>query len=142
MEDSMTRYLFLAAALVSVAVPAIAQPNQPYPPKPIPNEPACLRERNIYDFKPVPGNRSLIVIDQARQRYRVNFMGVCSNLQYHLSVGFKTHGVGGLSCLSKGDSVIVRDVVTPAPCIIRDIQYQTAAMDQTDAAAAAAKKGN
>ena len=138
----MTRYLFLAAALVSVAVPAIAQPNQPYPPKPIPNEPACLRERNIYDFKPVPGNRSLIVIDQARQRYRVNFMGVCSNLQYHLSVGFKTHGVGGLSCLSKGDSVIVRDVVTPAPCIIRDIQYQTAAMDQTDAAAAAAKKGN
>jgi hypothetical protein len=134
----MTRNL-LMAALLCATTPAIAQPSQPSPPKPIPNEPACLRERNIYDFKPVPGNRSLVVIDQARQRYRLNFMGICSNLQYHLSVGFKTHGVGGLSCLSKGDSVIVRDVVTPAPCIIKDIQYQTAAMDQADAAVAAKK---
>ena len=136
----MTRNLWIAAAFLCAATPAIAQSYQPYPPKPIPNEPACLRERNIYDFKPVPGNRSLVVIDQARQRYRLNFMGVCSNLQYHLSVGFKTHGVGGLSCLAKGDSVIVRDVVTPIPCIIKDIQYQTAAMDQADAQAAAAAK--
>ena len=137
----MTRN-FLMAALLCATTPAIAQPSQPYPPKPIPNEAACLRERNIYDFKPVPGNRSLVVIDQARQRYRLNFMGVCSNLQYHLSVGFKTHGVGGLSCLAKGDSVIVRDVVTPIPCIIKDIQYQTVALDQADAAAAAKAKQN
>jgi len=136
----MTRNLWIA--LLFAATPAMAQSNQPYPPKPIPNEPACLRERNIYDFKPVPGNRSLIVIDRARQRYRLNFMGVCSNLQYHLSVGFKTNGVGGLSCLAKGDSVIVRDVVTPAPCIIRDIEYQTVALDQADAAAAARAKQN
>src|ERR1044071_663509 len=139
METSMTRNLWIAALLCAVTA-AIAQPYQPYPPKPIPNEPACLRERNIYDFHPVPGNRSLVVIDLARQRYRLNFMGVCYNLQYHLGVGFKTHGAGGLSCVSKGDSVIVRDVVTPAPCIIKDIQYQTAAMDQQDAAAAAAAK--
>jgi hypothetical protein len=132
----MTRGL-LIAALLCTSVPAVAQPSQPYPPKPIPDEPACLRQRNIYDFKPVPGNRSLVVIDLARQRYRVNFIGACYNLQYHLGIGFKTHGAGGLSCVSRGDSVIVRDVVTPAPCVIKDIQYQTAAMDQTDAAAAA-----
>jgi hypothetical protein len=132
----MTRCL-LVAALLCTSVPAVAQPSQPYPPKPIPDEPACLRQRNIYDFKPVPGNRSLVVIDLARQRYRVNFIGACYNLQYHLGIGFKTHGAGGLSCVSRGDSVIVRDVVTPAPCVIKDIQYQTAAMDQTDAAAAA-----
>jgi hypothetical protein len=135
----MTRTL-LIAALLCTSVPAIAQPYQPYPPKPIPNEPACLRQRNIYDFKPVPGNRSLVVIDLARQRYRLDFMGICYNLQYHLGVGFKTHGAGSLSCVSKGDSVIVRDPVTPAPCIIKDIQYQTAAMDQADAAAAAEAK--
>jgi len=135
----MTRGL-LIAALLCTCVPAVAQPSQPYPPKPIPNEPACLRQRNIYDFKPVPGNRSLVVIDLARQRYRVNFVGACYNLQYHLGVGFRTHGAGGLSCVSRGDSVILRDAVTPAPCIIKDIQYQTAAMDQADAAAAAAAK--
>lgn len=135
----MTR-IVLMTALLCAAVPAVAQPNNPYPPKPIPDEPACLRQRNIYDFHPVPGNRSLVVIDRARQRYRLDFMGVCYNLQYHLGIGFRLHGAGALSCVSKGDSVIVRDVVTPAPCIIKDIQYQTAAMDQADAAAAAAKE--
>jgi hypothetical protein len=135
----MTRNL-LIALLACAALPAVAQPSQPYPPKPIPNEPACLRPINLYDFKPVPGNRSLIVIDQSRQRYRVNFMGVCYNLQYHLGVAFKTRGAGNLSCVSKGDSVIVRDQVTPAPCIIKDVQYQTVALDQSDAAAAAAAK--
>ena len=135
----MTRALMIAA-LLCASVPAVAQPSQPYPPKPVPNEPACLRQRNIYDFQPVPGNRSLVVIDLARQRYRVNFIGACYNLQYHLGIGFQTHGAGGLSCVSRGDSVILRDAVTPAPCIIKDIQYQTAAMDQADAAAAAAAK--
>jgi hypothetical protein len=135
----MTRNL-LIALLACAALPASAQSSQPYPPKPIPNEPACLRPINLYDFKTVPGNRSLIVIDQSRQRYRVNFMGICYNLQYHLGVAFKTRGAGNLSCVSKGDSVIVRDQVTPGPCIIKDVQYQTVALDQSDAAAAAAKK--
>jgi hypothetical protein len=133
----MTRIL-LTALLIFAGAPALAQ--QPDPPKAVPNEAACLRPINLYDFKPVPGNRSLIVIDQARQRYRVNFMGVCYNLQYHLGVAFKTRGTGNLSCVSKGDSVQVRDEVTPAPCIIKDVEYQTVALDQADAAAAAAAK--
>ena len=132
----MTRILSIAA-LLCAAVPAMAQP---YPPKPIPDQPACLQPRNLYDFIPVTGNRSLIVIDRARQRYRLNFIGICQNLQYHLGVGFKTRGAGSLSCVAKGDSVIVRDVVTPAPCIIKDVQYQTAEMDKADAAAAQAAK--
>ena len=54
----MTRYLLTAALLFS-AVPAIAQPPAQSAP---PSDPACLRQINMYDFKPVPGNRSLIVI--------------------------------------------------------------------------------
>jgi hypothetical protein len=137
----MTRIL-LIALLTGAAAPAFAQSSQPTPVKPIPDGPACLRPINLYDFKPVPGNRSLVVVDQSRQRYRVNFMGVCYNLQYHLGVAFKTRGAGNLSCVSKGDSVLVRDAVTPGPCIIKDVQYQTVALDQADAAAAAAKKQN
>ena len=135
MEDRMTR-LLLTAALLCVAVPAIAQPAT----APAPSDPPCLVQRNIYDFKTVPGNRSLIAIDRSRLRYRVNFMGICQNLQYHLGVAFKTNGTGNLSCISRGDSVIIRDAVTPVPCIIKDIQYQTVALDQADAAAAAAAK--
>jgi hypothetical protein len=136
----MTRNVSFAVLTVLVCVSAPALAQQPDPPKPVPSGPACLRPINLYDFKPVPGNRSLIVIDQAHQRYRVNFMSVCYNLQYHLGVAFKTRGVGNLSCVSKGDSVLIRDEVTPGPCIIKDVEYQTVALDQADAQAAAAAK--
>jgi len=136
MEDSMTRSI-LIAALLFTAVPALAQTPAPAPTQ---AEMPCLRQGLIYDFKPVPGNRSLVVIDRARKRYRLNFMGVCSNLQYHLGLGFKTHGVGTLSCVAKGDQVVMRDVVGPNWCVIRDIQAQTPELDGADAAAAAAKQ--
>jgi hypothetical protein len=136
-EDSMTRYL-LTAVLVCSAVPALAQP--PAQLSAAPTEPACLRQINMYDFKPVPGNRSLIVIGRDRQRYRVNFIGQCYDLQYPLGLRFKTNGTSNLSCVSKGDSAMFRDPARPGICIIRDVQYQTPALDQQDAAQAAALK--
>jgi hypothetical protein len=132
----MTRYL-LTAALLCSAVPAMAQ--QPGPP-PTPVDPPCLRQISMYDFKFVPGNRSLIVIDRSRRRYRVNFMSQCFNIQYSLGLRFKTNGTSNLSCVSKGDSVRFHDPASPGICIIRDVQYQTPALDQQDAAAAAAAK--
>jgi hypothetical protein len=136
MEDSMTRYL-LTAALLFAAAPALAQTPVPAP---APSEPPCLRQGYIYDFQPVPGNRSLVVTDLGRKRYRLDFVGTCYNLQYHLGLGFETNGVGSLSCVARGDSVVMRDVASPGVCIIKDIQVQIPALDQTDAAAAAAAK--
>lgn len=130
----MTRYLLAAALLFSV-VPAMAQPAPQAP-----SEPACLRQVNMYDFKPVPGNRSLIVIDRGGKRYRVNFIGQCYDLQYPMGLRFKTHGTGNLSCVSKGDSVLFHDPASPGICIIRNVEYQTPALDQQDAAAAVALK--
>ena len=133
MEDCMTRSV-LIAALLCVSVPAIAQPAAP------PSDPPCLRQRNIYDFKTVPGNRSLIVTDLARKRYRLNFVTTCYNLQYHLTLGFRTRGVGTLSCVERGDSVLQRDVVGPNQCLIQSVEYQTPALDKADIEAAAAAK--
>ena len=106
----------------------------------MPSDPPCLRQRNIYDFKTVPGNRSLIVTDLARKRYRLNFVTACYNLQYQLGLGFKTRGVGTLSCVEKGDSVLQRDVVGPNQCLIQSVEYQTPALDKADVEAAAALK--
>jgi len=132
----MTRYL-LTVALLCSAVPAIAQPSaQPAPP----SDPACLRQVSMYDFKPVPGNRSLIVIDRGGQRYRVNFMGQCHDLQYPMGLRFKTNGTSDLSCVSRGDSVLFHDPAQPGICIVHDVQYQTPALDQQDAAVAATKQ--
>ena len=130
----MTRSL-LAAGFLFLSVPVLAQPAPPPP-----SEPPCLRQRNIYDFKTVPGNRSLIVTDIARKRYRLNFIGVCYNLQHHLTLGFRTRGVGTLSCVERGDSVLQNDVVGPQQCIVQSVEYQTVALDKADAAAAAELK--
>src|ERR1700761_9135775 len=133
----MIRYLLAAALLFSV-LPAMAQP--PAPPSVAPAERACLRQINMYDFKPVPGNRSLIVIGRDRVRYRVNFVGQCYDLQYPMGLRFKTRGTSNLSCVSRGDQVLFHDPAGPGFCMIRDVQYQTLALDQQDAAAAVARK--
>jgi hypothetical protein len=135
----MTRSI-LTGLLVCLALPAVAQPIAPNGTQPAPSDPPCLRQRNIYDFTNVPGNRALIITDLAHKRYRLNFMGVCYNLQYHLGIGLRTHGVGSLSCVEKGDAVLQRDAVGPNSCIIRSVEYQTPALDKADAEAAAAAK--
>ncbi|HWM61273.1 MAG TPA: DUF6491 family protein [Rhizomicrobium sp.] len=136
----MTRYLWIATlACVGLLLLEASALGQGQPAAPAVGPP-CLRQGYIYDFQNVTGNRSLVVIDRARKRYRLNFMGVCYNLQYHLGLGFKTRGVGTLSCVAKGDQVVMRDAVGPNWCVIKDIQYQTPALDQSDAVAAAAAK--
>lgn len=129
----MTRSLLTIAALLSLSMPALAQP-----PAPPPAQPPCLRQIDIWSFDPVPGNRALIVTDQRHRRYRVNFMGVCSGLQFNMGLAFRTHGVGNLSCVSRGDSVIHRDPAGPPMCTIRSVEWQTPALDKADAAAKAA----
>lgn len=132
----MIRLSAIAASLLAAGIAAAAA----QPPAPPPQEPPCLRQRNIYSFDIVPGNRSLIVTDIARKRYRLNFMGVCPNLQFNITLAFQTRGVGTLACVDKGDAVYQNDPVGIGQCIVRDVQYQTPAMDQSDAAEAAARK--
>jgi len=127
----MKRFILIAlGTLVSTA--AFAQPPASVPAP-------CLRQVDIYSFDPVPGNRSLIVEDRAHKRYRVNFNGICTGLQFNLGVGFKTRGVGTLACLSRGDSILRRDPVGPRECFVQGVEWQTPALDKADAEAKAAK---
>lgn len=130
----MIRLSIVTTASLLLTTAAMAQPSAP------PQEPPCLRQRNIYSFDTVPGNRSLVVVDLARKRYRLNFMGVCPNLQFNITLAFQTRGVGTLACVQKGDAVYQNDPVGFGQCIVRDVQYQTPAMDKADAAEAAARK--
>lgn len=121
----MIRSLVLAAAIASVAVPVLAQPRDA-------QEAPCLRQRNIYDYQVVPGNRSLIVTDTSRRRYRLNFIGQCYNLQYQFGLAFRSRGVGTLSCIAPGDEVLKNDPVGPPQCIVKSVEYQTRALDIAD----------
>ena len=125
----MQRFL-TTAILLCAAVPALAQP---------PADKPCLRQINMYSFDAVPGNRSLIVEARDHRRYRVNFQVPCYGLQFHLGLRFKTFGTSNLSCVERGDQVLMHDVGGPGFCMIQSVQYQTPDMDRADAAAKAAR---
>jgi hypothetical protein len=131
METSMTRY-FLAALLSCVALPALAQPDAAAP---VPTGRACLRQGQVYDYQYAPGGRALIVIDQSRVRYRLTFVAKCYDIDKGFGLRFKTRGVGGLSCIAKGDSVLLQNAGSARECIIRMVEYQTPFLDRADLAA-------
>ena len=125
----MIRSIVLAATFACVTFPVLAQP---YRDGPVPEAP-CLRQRNIYDYQIVPGNRSLIVTDLSRKRFRLNFIGQCYNLQYQFGLAFRSRGVGTLSCITRGDEIIKHDdPVGPSQCIVKSVEYQTRALDIAD----------
>ena len=135
MERSMTRYLLMAGAALLFAAPALSQPYRPAP-----NERPCLRQGQIYDYQLVSGDRSLVVTDLSRHRYRLNFMAKCYDLKFQFGLRFKTFGVGSLSCVDRGDSVLT-DRPGNNQCIVRSVEYQTPDMDRADFQAARDMKG-
>lgn len=119
-----------ALAFLVTAMPALAQP---------PAHDDCLRVGQVDDFQPARDNRSLIVTDRLRHKYKVSLLGVCIDLKWKVGLGFRAKGaVGGLQCLSPGDEVITGRG-DGGRCTIRKIEPYTPAMEKADAAAAAMK---
>lgn len=128
----MIRYL-LAVVLLCSTVPAMAQRGSPPPQTGRP----CLRPINLHGWQAVPGNRSVVVQDRSRQRFRVNFMSECRNMHFERRLQFRTRGTGRLTCVASGDSLRFRDPTGPGICNIQSVEFQTPELDQQDAAAAA-----
>lgn len=135
----MFRRILIALAVTCVATSAVAQP-EPYRESRNGQTAACLRQRNIRDFKIVPGNRSLVIIDSSRQRFRLNFLGQCDNLEFQFGLEIRSRGIGTLSCIAQGDSVLLHEPVGPNVCAVRNVEYQTPMLDRKDMEAARALK--
>lgn len=117
-------------ALLASTLPVLAQP--PAPPR------ACLQVGRVYDFQPNRDNRSLIVTDSLRKKYKVTLLGICPDLKYRLSLGFHSRGTGSLQCLAPGDEVVMRrEAGIGGRCPIKSIEYYTPEMEKADAAAKA-----
>ena len=99
--------------------------------------PGCLQLGRIWSWKAVD-NKTLIVEDTIHQKFKLSLMGYCPNLQFRERVGFKAFGGTQLSCMSKGDYVLVRGPID-GRCPIIDIVPYTPEMEKADKASAAAK---
>lgn len=106
---------------------------------PVSASPACLELGLVWNYKAL-NDKTLIVEDEAHRKFKLTLMGHCPNLPYKLRLGFKVFGGTELSCISKGDEVISRDLGLPYRCPITDIVPYTPAMENADKAAAAAAK--
>jgi len=127
----MTRF-FLAAWMAFTSLPALAQNQMGAEPAPIPAGRPCLQQGNIHDFQYVAGARSLIVTDTARVRYRLTFISKCYDIDRQFGLRFKGRGVGRLSCVAKGDSMLVQNGGSARECIVREVEYQTPFLDRVD----------
>jgi len=129
------RHALPAALILLLAgtAPALAQPHAD-----------CLRVGQVRDFQPMPDNRTLIVTDNLRHKYKVSLLGVCPDLKWRIGLGFHSRSAGSLSCLGSGDEVIMRRGPggLGGRCPIQKIVPYTHEMERADAAAAAAARAN
>jgi hypothetical protein len=122
----------LVAAATLFAVPALAQ---------TPARPDCLRLGQIDSFSALKDNdRAFVVIDKFHRRFKVGLAFRCPGVEFNMGVGFKTSQGGALACVSRGDTVISRDVTQAGDrCPISSVELYTPAMEAADKAATAAK---
>ncbi|HWU25379.1 MAG TPA: DUF6491 family protein [Rhizomicrobium sp.] len=104
-------------------------------------ENSCLMVNQIWSWK-APNDRTLIVEDTWHHKFRLSLMGPCPYLNFKERLGFQAVGGTGLSCLSKGDTVLVRNLGVPQHCPIVDIVPYTAQIEQMDKAAVKAQPQN
>jgi hypothetical protein len=122
-----TKLFSLLALALLAAAPASAVPS-------------CLQIGQIWNWN-APDNKTLIVEDNWHQKWKLSLMGPCINLTFKERVGFQSiGGFDGLTCLTKGDNVTIRNPGFPQRCPITNIVPYTPQMEAADKAAAAAKK--
>ena len=122
-----TKLIFAAmAAAFSLATSAQADRN-------------CLQQSLIYSWNALD-DRTLIVEDKFRNKFKLSLMMPCQHLQFHQNLGFRTFSNTALSCITKGDQVISGTPIGPQNCPIKSIEPYTPEMEKADKAAADAAK--
>jgi len=127
--------LLLAGAAALLCTQALADESAPAS-APAPH--ACLRFGEIYSWKSVDP-KTLIIEDDRHQKFKVGLMAYCPNLAFKESIGIKSMGATYLSCVDRGDDIVVRDFGFPQRCPISSIEPYTKEMEAADKAAAEAK---
>ncbi len=124
------------AGAIALVVPASAQNAAPQAGG------QCLRSNQIDSFSSIKGDeRSMVVIDRFRNKYKLGFNTVCDDIDFTGAVAIRTLANTGLSCIQRGDMVITRSVSGwQDRCVINQVQPYTPAMERADAQQAAATR--
>lgn len=104
------------------------------------NEPrACLQIGRIWSWY-APDNRTLIVENDTRKKFKLDLMGTCPGLTFKNTIGIRSPGGSYLSCVTPGDSVFFHDIGMSMRCVISKISHYTPEMEKADKAKRAKTK--
>ena len=104
----MMRTLSATAVLVFLAVPALA------------DEP-CLTIRNIFTWHELD-EHAMMMQDTAQHKFKVIYSGHCGNLKSVMSIALKSTGASDLSCVRKGDWLLLRQNDVNYRCQVQTVE--------------------
>jgi hypothetical protein len=82
----------------------------------------CLRVGYIHNWDAVD-DKTIIVEDDWRKKFRVKLIGVCNDLKFHHALAFRAISGTQLSCLGVGDQVISHEFgIGNEPCTVTQIE--------------------
>lgn len=102
---------------------------------------ACLQPNRFDSWKDL-NDRAVIVTDKLRHNYKLSLEPGCIDLNFSLTLGIKSFSASPLSCVERGDYVIVprQPGSFRQRCLIQKVEAYTPEMAHADAIAAAAAK--
>ena len=96
----MKTVLIATALLLAAAAPAAAAPASAA-------DDVCLMHRDV-DGWGSHGDHAMIIDDRFGRKYLVSLAGYCGDLDFSFGVGIRSPIGGGLSCVERGDRIVMR----------------------------------
>lgn len=127
----MKTTLSLAALALILAAPAVADETAPAKPA---NTSVCLRQYDV-DGWGARDKHSMVVNDRFGRKYLVGLSGLCDDLNFAFGAGFRTLGGNGMSCIDRGDQVVMRGGGVSSirgTCWVNKVQLYTKDMQAAD----------
>ena len=113
--------LVAAAAAMLASTPAFADPS------------VCIRQDELYNWTAL-NDKHVVIENYHHKKALLTLIGVCTGLKFHETIAIRSPGGTGLSCISPGDEISVRDLGMREHCAITKVEPYTApAPTHTDA---------
>lgn len=107
------RKILLSAAVAATflsSAPAIAKPPA-----------VCIRQDELYNWNAL-SDKKLVIEDIRHRKALLTLIGACTGLKFHEAIAIRSPGGTGLSCISAGDDVTVRDFGMRQRCAIVKVE--------------------
>ena len=103
----------VATAVLLASAPALADPA------------VCIRQDELYNWTAL-NDKHVVIENYQHKKALLTLIGVCTGLKFHDTIAIRSPGGTGLSCISPGDELSLRDLGMRERCAITKVEPYTA----------------